>query len=53
MAQRAVFRIVCILPLDYRVCRSMLVRCRIGERESAESTAETHIDPTGFSNIAY
>jgi hypothetical protein len=27
--------------------------CRTGERESAESAPETHVDPMGFGNIAY
>ncbi|GAA5217116.1 hypothetical protein GCM10023323_72860 [Streptomyces thinghirensis] len=52
-AQRAVFRIVCILPLDMRVSPAQLGRCRNGERESAESVAETHLDPMGFGNLAY
>jgi hypothetical protein len=52
-AQRAVFRIVCILPLDSRVCRTIPDGCRTGERESAESAAEKHLDPTSFSNIPY
>ncbi|GJF25976.1 hypothetical protein SHO565_65400 [Streptomyces sp. HO565] len=52
-AQRAVFRIVCILPLGSRVVPSRPGRCRNGERESAESAAERHIDPTDFSNLAY
>ncbi|GHH00514.1 hypothetical protein GCM10018780_28410 [Streptomyces lanatus] len=52
-AQRAVFRIVCILPLESRVCRLRRDRCRSDERESAESGSETHIDTIGFSNLAY
>ncbi|BDD70130.1 hypothetical protein GCM10010095_01220 [Streptomyces anthocyanicus] len=52
-AQRAVFRIVCILPLVSRVVPVRPGRCRSGERESAESRTETHLDPTGFGNLAY
>ncbi|GGS07286.1 hypothetical protein GCM10010269_52990 [Streptomyces humidus] len=52
-AQRAVFRIVCILPLDSGVCRPGPISAGRGERESAESAAESHIDPMGFSNLAY
>jgi hypothetical protein len=52
-AQRAVFRIVCILPLVSRVMPARLGRCRNGERESAQSVAETHIDPMRFGNLAY
>ncbi|GGQ78020.1 hypothetical protein Saso_54520 [Streptomyces asoensis] len=51
-AQRAVFRIVCILPLDSGVCRSGSVGAERDERESAESATESHIDPMGFSNLA-
>jgi hypothetical protein len=61
-AQRAVFGIVCILPLSSKMRiegqRSAWVldpsrSGRIGERESAESGAETHLDPMRFSNLAY
>ncbi|GAA3166509.1 hypothetical protein GCM10010451_13340 [Streptomyces virens] len=53
VAQRAVFRIVCILPLVSTRCRPVLGRCRTGERESAESAAETHVDRADFGNLAY
>ncbi|GLW46687.1 hypothetical protein Stsp02_23490 [Streptomyces sp. NBRC 14336] len=52
-AQRAVVRIVCILPLGSGVCRSPPDRAGTGERESAESAAGTHIDPIRFGNLAY
>ncbi|GHH91800.1 hypothetical protein GCM10017779_22570 [Streptomyces capillispiralis] len=52
VAQRAVFRIVCILPLVKTSRRPVLGRCRTGERESAESAPETHVDPADFSNLA-
>ncbi|GGQ12359.1 hypothetical protein GCM10010279_19990 [Streptomyces mutabilis] len=52
-AQRAVFRIVCILPLGMRVWPARPGGCRNGERESAESGTETHLDPMDFGNIAY
>ncbi|GAB2979912.1 hypothetical protein GCM10023080_051890 [Streptomyces pseudoechinosporeus] len=57
-AQRAVFGIVCILPLGWRsgsfAFRNIRVpdpECRTGERESAESATETHVEPARFSNV--
>jgi hypothetical protein len=44
---------VCILPLDSGVRRSDSVGAGRGERESAESAAEYHLDPIDFSNLAY